>query len=166
MADRVVVINEGKLMQFDTPKRIYSSPGNTFVADFVGSMNFLNDCRGKDSNSVYFEHYALETSQGLADSYRGGDVTAAIRPKDIRIVGNGRRAGNILRTRIETIEFRGASDRLYLEVLHPEGGYTDKRLEMDIQSETLEEFALCDSMELHVQLPAEKVLLFPPVGAE
>lgn len=162
MADRVVVINQGRLMQFDTPKEMYCSPSNTFVADFVGSMNFLTDCKGKDPDSVFFEQYALGTPRGVARPFQGRPVTAAIRPKDIRIVPNGHAAANVLRTWIDAIEFRGASDRLYLEVLHQEGGHTDKRLEMDIQTEVLEDFNLHDNMELCVQLPAEKMLLFPP----
>ncbi|NOY13148.1 MAG: ATP-binding cassette domain-containing protein [Deltaproteobacteria bacterium] len=165
MADRVVVINEGRLMQFDTPKKMYCSPRNTFVADFVGSMNFLTDCQGKDPDSIFFERYALGTPQGAARQFQGRPVTAAIRPKDIRIINDDRAETNTLRTRIEMIEFRGASDRLYLEILHQEGGETSKRLEMDIQTEALEGFNLHDNMELRVQLPAEKMLIFPPPAA-
>lgn len=162
MADRVVVINEGRLMQFDTPQQTYCTPRNTFVADFVGAMNFLTGCRGKDSSSICFEQYALATAEGAAQKYQGRAVTAAIRPKDIRIIKDDRQADNILRTRIDTIEFRGASDRLYLEILHQAGGNTASRLEMDIQTEVLEDMKLHDNMELLVQLPADKMLLFPP----
>ena len=163
MADRVVVLNQGKLMQFATPKEMYCHPGNVFVADFVGSMNFLAGCKGHDASSISFGQYALKTRRGAAEPYQGRPVTAAIRPKDIRIVAADRKAANILRTRIETIEFRGASDRLYLQILHQEGGHTDKYLELDVQTETLEGISLQDHMELQVQLPAEKMLLFPPV---
>jgi iron(III) transport system ATP-binding protein len=149
-------------MQFDTPREMYCSPGNTFVADFVGSMNFLTDCKGKDPDSIFFEQYALQTPQGAASPFQGRPVTAAIRPKDIRILQGEQDATNVLRTRIENIEFRGASDRLYLQVLHQEGGHTDRKLEIDIQTDALEDFNLQDNMELRVQLPAEKVLLFPP----
>jgi iron(III) transport system ATP-binding protein len=162
MADRVMVINKGKLMQFDTPREIYCRPSNTFVADFVGSMNFLTDCKGKDPHSVFFEQYALQTPQGAASQFQGRPVTAAIRPKDIRILSNGQEGSNVLRTRIDAVEFRGASDRLYLQILHQEGGHTDRRLEIDVQTEALEGFNLQDNMELKVQLPAEKMLLFPP----
>jgi len=162
MADRVVVINEGKLMQFDTPREMYCSPSNTFVADFVGSMNFLTGCKGKDPDSVFFEQYALQTSQGTASQFQGRPVTAAIRPKDIRIIPNSQDGPNVLRTRIDAVEFRGANDRLYLQILHQEGGHTDRRLEIDVQTEALEGFNLHDNMELKVQLPADKMLLFPP----
>ncbi|SEA72862.1 iron(III) transport system ATP-binding protein [Desulfuromusa kysingii] len=165
MADRVVVINAGKLMQFATPREMYCRPNNTFVADFVGSMNFLNGCKGKDSDSVFFDQYSLHTSPGAASPFQGYPVTAAIRPKDIRIVAHGQDAPNVLRTCIENIEFRGASDRLYLRVLHQEGGHTERRLEIDVQTEAFEDFNLRTNMELRVQLPAEKMRLFPPAAS-
>jgi multiple sugar transport system ATP-binding protein len=43
LSDRVVVMNEGAVLQLDTPERIYDCPGDLFVAGFVGSpvMNLL-----------------------------------------------------------------------------------------------------------------------------
>src|SRR5215475_8838784 len=41
MADRVAVFNEGKIVQVNTPARIYEKPESRFVADFVGSSNVL-----------------------------------------------------------------------------------------------------------------------------
>lgn len=47
MGDRIVVLNNGVIQQYDTPEEIYNNPSNTFVAGFIGSpqMNFIN---GKD----------------------------------------------------------------------------------------------------------------------
>ncbi len=44
MGDRIVVLNEGKIQQADTPENIYNNPANTFVAGFIGSpqMNFID----------------------------------------------------------------------------------------------------------------------------
>lgn len=43
LGDRIAVLNKGKLMQLDTPMRLYNKPDNIFVAGFIGSpsMNFL-----------------------------------------------------------------------------------------------------------------------------
>jgi multiple sugar transport system ATP-binding protein len=43
MADRMAVLHQGKLQQYDTPERVFERPVNTFVAGFVGSpaMNLL-----------------------------------------------------------------------------------------------------------------------------
>jgi iron(III) transport system ATP-binding protein len=41
MADRIVVMNQGVIEQVGTPEEIYRHPASPFVADFVGTMNFL-----------------------------------------------------------------------------------------------------------------------------
>lgn len=42
MADRIVIMNEGRIVQTGTPSEIYEAPAERFVASFIGSMNFLN----------------------------------------------------------------------------------------------------------------------------
>ena len=44
MADRIVVMNHGVIEQVGTPLQVYREPQTAFVADFVGSMNFLPGC--------------------------------------------------------------------------------------------------------------------------
>ena len=52
MSDRIAVINHGKLMQLDTPGRIYDRPSNRFVADFIGESAFLPvTCSGGEAVS-------------------------------------------------------------------------------------------------------------------
>jgi putative spermidine/putrescine transport system ATP-binding protein len=41
MSDRIAVINDGKLMQLDSPRRIYDQPANPFVANFIGESTLL-----------------------------------------------------------------------------------------------------------------------------
>ena len=41
MSDRVAVINDGKLMQLDSPRQIYDQPASTFVANFIGESTLL-----------------------------------------------------------------------------------------------------------------------------
>ena len=43
ISDRIAVMNGGKIQQIGTPREIYQNPGNTFVADFIGTSTFL-DC--------------------------------------------------------------------------------------------------------------------------
>ena len=44
LGNRIAVLNQGKLMQLDTPQNLYNNPDNKFVAGFIGSpaMNFIN----------------------------------------------------------------------------------------------------------------------------
>lgn len=53
MADRIVVMNEGRIEQIGTPREIYSAPKNRFVATFLGRMNAISgkveqDARRRD----------------------------------------------------------------------------------------------------------------------
>ena len=41
MADRIIVMNEGRIEQMDTPQALYDAPGHGFVADFVGTATFV-----------------------------------------------------------------------------------------------------------------------------
>ena len=48
MADRIAVMNEGRIEQIGTPEEIYRRPASRFVADFIGESNFLEVERGSD----------------------------------------------------------------------------------------------------------------------
>lgn len=41
ISDRIAIINQGQVMQIDTPERIYKKPKNVFVAGFIGTSNFM-----------------------------------------------------------------------------------------------------------------------------
>jgi iron(III) transport system ATP-binding protein len=43
MSDRIVVLNEGRVIQNDTPENIYYHPQNSFVAGFIGKSNWLDN---------------------------------------------------------------------------------------------------------------------------
>ena len=49
MADRIVVMKEGRIQQVGTPHELYFHPANVFVAGFIGEppMNFVNPCSKK-----------------------------------------------------------------------------------------------------------------------
>ncbi len=161
MADRVVVIKDGVLMQYASPHKLYKTPGNSFVAGFIGSMNFLSDCRATGPDSVMLGRYLLRTAPSAAANHQGRNVRLAVRPEDIRVHRNGNNGKeNVVKTKINDIEFRGSLYRIYLQMLHEAGGSSDQTLEMDLQSEAVEEMGLAEEMEVPVYFPPEKLLLF------
>ncbi|MFM1651698.1 ABC transporter ATP-binding protein [Brevibacillus sp. B_LB10_24] len=85
MADRVAVMNKGKLVQVDTPTALYSNPASQFVADFVGSSNIFTGTvkDSKDGQTVI----AINGQQVLRSAYPTGkkDVEVIIRPESIRL---------------------------------------------------------------------------------
>lgn len=63
MADRIVVMNEGKIMQIDTPQKIYELPANPFVADFIGDINFIEN--NSSINAIRPENIHIDGSCGM-----------------------------------------------------------------------------------------------------
>jgi iron(III) transport system ATP-binding protein len=87
LSDEIVVFNFGKIIQRGTPQEIYRQPKSQFVADFIGSANFL---KGKVKEPLASEHMVLvETRHGLfrcihAQAVASGeDVLVSARPEDL-----------------------------------------------------------------------------------
>jgi len=81
LADRVVVMNKGKLQQLGTPKQIYDRPANTFVASFIGSpaMNLL-------PGRIEQEHFVVgDIRIPAVDVQADGDITLGFRAEDVEV---------------------------------------------------------------------------------
>jgi multiple sugar transport system ATP-binding protein len=94
MADKIAVMHEGELQQLGTPREIYSSPVNAWVAGFVGepAMNFL-DCRIEgDAGSTRFTHPAFsipvtpEQAKALSNGSGVREVRMGVRPDALSIM--------------------------------------------------------------------------------
>lgn len=93
LGHRIAVLNKGKLMQIDTPMRLYNNPANKFVAGFIGSpmMNFINGRLKKEAGCFFIEVVAgccipLGTRiPGILAGKMGEQVEIGIRPENIII---------------------------------------------------------------------------------
>lgn len=74
MADKIVVMNKGKIEQVGTPKEIYSSPTSTFVASFVGKANLI---KGKWEGTTFYPLHQPSIK------WEGAAVTPELREKNI-----------------------------------------------------------------------------------
>ena len=87
MADRIVIMDRGEIEQVGTPRDVYNSPNNLFVAGFIGSpsMNFLEaEIEGDESISVRGDGFAFPLPADLAARARkvtSGRVKAGLRPE-------------------------------------------------------------------------------------
>ena len=72
MADRIIVMNNAVIEQIGTPRTIYEKPANTFVANFIGTMNFYESDAG--IFGVRPENIEL-AKNGLQESYWTGKVS-------------------------------------------------------------------------------------------
>lgn len=83
MGDRIVVLNNGVIQQFDTPTEIYNNPSNTFVAGFIGSpqMNFIN---GKDLGLDENVTYGIRPEKMMS----GGDIKKEVKVDITELLGS------------------------------------------------------------------------------
>lgn len=100
-SNQVAVVHEGKLMQWDTPYRIYHEPSTRFVADFIGEGVFLP---GQITNQ-----HNVQTELGVINSHKvdypkGAQVDVLIRPDDIVVDED-----SDIRLRIVRKAFRGSN---------------------------------------------------------
>ncbi len=102
MADRIAVMNDGRMLQVGAPKAIYEHPNTHFVADFIGETNFIEGElleRGAGGyGTVELENGAVIRAQlSAALSSSGGPVTVAVRPEKISLAPANRSRGATLK---------------------------------------------------------------------
>ena len=119
MSNRIAIMNEGKIIQLDTPSQLYESPANLFVAGFIGESNFLEGRVAESEGNKT----AIVTREGLKVWVRkldhldsGEEIAVAIRPEKIQILSNDKDASNDIINRftgrIEEIVYVGEA-RIY-----------------------------------------------------
>jgi spermidine/putrescine transport system ATP-binding protein len=111
MSDRIAVMDQGKVLQVDTPTDIYERPSSRFVADFIGETNFLECTVLKwDGDYVELEVPGMAPMQGRsAKELASGDkVTVALRPEKISIQTEQPAAGgNCCQCTVESVVYIG-----------------------------------------------------------
>lgn len=125
MADRIVVMKNGRIMQADTPYMLYNHPKNMFTAGFIGSprMNFISctvNQRGKSLSLSFGDcEINLPEKQGSALSeYAGRKVFLGIRPEDIKAEKEyfNKTYNNEISLIVNSCEMMGAEVNLYSEI--------------------------------------------------
>lgn len=73
ISDKVAVFNKGKCIQVDTPVQLYNKPSNSFVANFVGEANTIEDKNGKEV-FVRPETIKLHQNNNSSNSFKRGII--------------------------------------------------------------------------------------------
>ncbi len=92
ISDRIAVMDAGNVVQLGTAQEIYQEPANRFVADFIGTMNFIPGEvveTLKDKDAVYvkteFSPRLLCHRINHTSDLSGAKVYASIRPEDVEV---------------------------------------------------------------------------------
>jgi iron(III) transport system ATP-binding protein len=158
MSDRIAVMSAGKIVQIDAPREIYGRPASRFVADFVGTMNFI-DCviEGKTEHGMY----RLDTGCGplealaarpYADRTR---LSASIRPEHLVMHAEPPQSGHAWPATVLGQEFLG--DRLDVQL-------RVRDTELVARTENIKGYPL--GAQIYVTVRPEHCALFPQEAGE
>ena len=121
MADRIFIMNRGRLQQSGKPLEVYKQPANRFVAGFIGSpaMNFMDATLVQEDGGFAvdaggFRLRLPEALHGGLSAYLGHPVVFGVRPEDIAAVEVDAGRGTTLRARAEVVETLGAETFVHL----------------------------------------------------
>ena len=88
VADRIGVMDQGRLVQVATPAEIYEQPNSRWVADFIGDVNLIEGRvveAGAGAATIMSAQAGKLHAAATADARAGDTVWVAIRPEKVRI---------------------------------------------------------------------------------
>jgi iron(III) transport system ATP-binding protein len=157
MADRIVVMNHGRIEQVGTPEEIYSTPASPFVADFIGVMNFMH---GEITSSGTVRIGENSINCETRDIQDGRKVRLTVRPEDILCsadsVSNQALRENSFLLQVESVEFLGSFCRLILS--GPEGF---RKLKVDLSTQQVHELKVTQNSRLTAEFTSRNLRIFP-----
>jgi len=147
LADRIVVMNDGRIEQVGTPMELFNKPANTFVAGFLGSPP-MNQLKGTLTDTGAQIGGAEIKLAGAINGHAGRDVIVGIRPEHVSL-----RAGkqtSVLPIELDLVEPLGSE-----ALLHARYGDSDMVFKADTEGDIAH---LSGVGEVHV--PAHLVKIF------
>jgi len=126
IADRIVVLDRGKVQQIDSPDAIYSKPQNIFVAGFIGSppMNLIEGRVLMRSGKIFFssESVNFELPQEMMRNKvtneeldKGKNVTLGIRPEDVIATATPGNYARVFKGKVYITELVGNTNYVMVE---------------------------------------------------
>ena len=124
MGDRIAVMKDGVLQQVGTPKMLYETPANRFVAGFIGSpaMNFLQGRVAVNGDSVVLALDGLEVPlSGRAATVArsrgdGSELILGMRPEHFDAAGSQTSGVISVPAKVEVVEFLGNEELIHANV--------------------------------------------------
>ncbi|MCO5401204.1 putative 2-aminoethylphosphonate ABC transporter ATP-binding protein [Ralstonia soli] len=160
MADRIVVMNQGRIEQVGTPQEIYERPATPFVADFIGKVNVL---KAEALGDRRFRVGTLELEcEGCDNQFAPGSaVNLYLRPEDRLTENLDDVTPNRLTVRVDKIEFLGGScmAEVSSEVL---GG---QPIQLYFSLNQMHDYSLAEGRMLDIALRANRIRAFAAKGA-
>jgi len=156
LADRIVVLNEGRTLQIGSPEELYSQPANLKVARFMGYRNIFDlEIEHAEESRVFLAGSGIQLEGFTQERLTTGRAVVTIRPEDFvvdtaEIAPDSINTRNIILGQAEIVEYCG---RDYLaDVSTPSGLLLHVRTSRRV----------VPGENLRLAVPAERVLAFSP----
>jgi multiple sugar transport system ATP-binding protein len=120
LADRIIVLDKGRISQAGTPLELYNAPANKFVASFIGSpaMNFfgaeLQSVEGKRATVTFPGGNAAVIPTRTGEIAANGGIEVGVRPEHLRVVAAGDSTASF-NGAVSIVEQLGNSTILYVD---------------------------------------------------
>lgn len=122
LADRVIVMNSGKILQVGKPKEVFDHPSSLFVADFMGFSNFIKgkvkSADGTKISVVCSERELILTGANYEGFASGDSVTVSIRPENI--LPAEKNSENALTGIVKNVTYKGTVTRVEINDIFDE----------------------------------------------
>ncbi len=139
MSDKIVVMNNGRIMQVGHPEEIYNHPADPFVADFIGNANFVESRiteRNADAATVTIggKEFVIDAARLDKDVAVGDEVYVTFKPEAVQISkGVGDLTGRVdVNSFVGAVtEYKVEFEGQFLTVIHSNTGETVTLYQMD-----------------------------------
>lgn len=149
MADKIILMKEGIIVQTGTPEELYNKPINSFAAEFFGEVNYLNG--SAKGNWIDTEAGAIP-NKGFPE---GTKLEVLIRPESIKLEQSAFNEGSFREARVCDIDYSGRSSQLRLGL----GNGPEHRTHIKVQQPG--SFKGNIGTRLHLNIDGEQVFTFP-----
>jgi len=115
MADRIGIMNLGRLLEIGVPAELYSHPATRFVATFLGDANLILARRAADG--IHVGAATLAAGDASAGA-REQEVVAVVRPEDVEVAASRAELGSrfVAQGAVDELTFTGALERMRIEL--------------------------------------------------
>jgi len=147
VADRVVLMNSGKVEQVGTPQQVWDHPASPFVYGFLGDVNLFHGRAHEGEVQIGPDHHGIRLASPEHGDAQNAKAFAYVRPHDLEVARYTPGATGIV-AKLERAIVIGPIARLELVRVNPADGVKDELIEAQMPAQQFRDLALRDGETL------------------
>ncbi len=138
VADRVVLMNSGRVEQVGSPQQVWDQPASPFVYGFLGDVNLFHGRAHEGEMQIGADHHAVRLATPEHQSVQDAKAFAYVRPHDLEVSRYSSGDKGIV-AKLSRAIVVGPIARLELEALNPASGGEERIIEAQISAQTFDQ---------------------------